>query len=121
MRREPQTYLWDAHQATRAIVEFTRGKSRDDFTRDLLLRSAVERQFEIIGEALNQLAKVDPELAAKVPHLPRIIAFRNILIHGYAVIDPATVWRVIEENLPQLEKALTALLGKDAQPPSSSS
>ncbi|WP_223839911.1 DUF86 domain-containing protein [Saccharopolyspora pogona] len=42
----------------------------------------VERQFEIVGEALNQLSKVDADLAAKVPDLPRIVAFRNILIHA---------------------------------------
>lgn len=65
---------------------------------------------------MSQLAKTDPELAAKVPHLPRIIAFRNILIHGYAVIDQMTVWRVIEENLPELEEALMSLLGENPQP-----
>lgn len=117
MRREPRAYLWDAHQAAHAIAEFTRGRGNDDFARDLLLRSAVERQFEIIGEALSQLAKIDSELAAKVPHLPRVIAFRNILIHGYAVIDRATVWRVIEENLPELERALATLLGNQGAPP----
>ncbi len=116
MRREPRAYLWDAHQATVAIREFTHGKSRDDFAQDLLLRSAAERQFEIIGEALSQLAKANPEIAAKVPHLPRIIAFRNILIHGYAVIDQMTVWRVIEENLRELEEALMSLLGEGPQP-----
>jgi uncharacterized protein with HEPN domain len=89
MRREPQAFLWDAHRAALARLEFTRGKSYDEFAESVLLRSAVERQFEIIGEALSQLSKVDPKLAAKVPHLPRVIAFRNILVHGYAAIDRA--------------------------------
>ena len=56
-----------------------------------MLRSAVERQFEIVGEALSQLAKAAPELAAQIPDLPRIVAFRNILRHGYAVVDNTIV------------------------------
>jgi len=72
----------------------------------------VERQFEIIGEALAQLARLDAALAAKIPELREIIAFRNVLIHGYAAIDRARVWRVVEENLPQLRAALAELLGE---------
>ena len=75
-----------------------------------MLRSAVERQFEIVGEALNQLAKLAPDLAEQIPDLPRIVASRNILIHGYAVVDNAIVWRVIQENLPGLLSVLERLL-----------
>lgn len=87
MRRDARAFLWDAHRAAEAVLRFTQGKSFDDFEQDILLRSAVERQFEIIGEALRQLAKVHPETAAKVPDLAKAVAFRNILIHGYAAID----------------------------------
>ena len=52
------------------------------------------------GEALNQLSKADPALAASIPDLPRIIAFRNVLIHGYAVVEHPRVWRIIQESLP---------------------
>ncbi|MFH1044565.1 MAG: HepT-like ribonuclease domain-containing protein [Pseudomonadota bacterium] len=51
------------------------------------LQSAVERQFEIIGEAMNQLRRIDPNTAAAIPELPRVIAFRNIPVHGYANVD----------------------------------
>jgi len=102
--------LWDAHEAAEAIAAVTAGKSFADFDRDIVLRSAVERQFEIIGEALAQLARIDAAIAQKVPDLRQIIAFRNVLIHGYATADPARVWRVIEDNLPPLRTALAALL-----------
>jgi uncharacterized protein with HEPN domain len=92
------------------IAAITMGKSFADFDRDIVLRSAVERQFEIIGEALAQLARIDAAMAQKVPDLRQIIAFRNLLIHGYATVDPARVWRVIEDNLPPLRTALAALL-----------
>ncbi len=75
-----------------------------------MLRAAVERQFEIIGEALNQLSKMDPDLAAAIPDLSRIVAFRNILIHGYATVDDALVWQVLKERLPELQRVISELL-----------
>jgi uncharacterized protein with HEPN domain len=65
MQRDARAFLWDAHSAAKAIAEFTCGKSFDDFSNDLMLRSAVERQFEIIGEALSQLAKTHAPLLPK--------------------------------------------------------
>jgi uncharacterized protein with HEPN domain len=112
MRRDPRAFLWDAQKAAEAIADFTRGKMYDAFAQDLLLRSAVERQFEIVGEALGQLAKHQPDMAARIPDLPRIIAFRNILIHGYATIDRELVRRVIHENLPELRVILAELLAE---------
>jgi uncharacterized protein with HEPN domain len=78
-----------------------------------MLRSAVERQFEIVGEALNQLSKVDPEVASRIPELRRIVAFRNILIHGYATVDDALVWQVLVDKLPGLQHVLHELLDQD--------
>ena len=69
-----------------------------------MLRSAVERQFEIIGEALGTLARVDATIAARIPELRDIVAFRNILIHGYAILDRARVWRVVEDDLPRCRR-----------------
>jgi uncharacterized protein with HEPN domain len=110
MRRDTRSYLWDALKAAEAVQSFLRGRTYEAFVEDELLRSAVERQLEIIGEALSQLAKVDPQIADNVPKLRRIIAFRNILVHGYAAIDYATVWRPIEDKLPELQSNLTMLL-----------
>lgn len=75
-----------------------------------MLRSAVERQFEIIGEALNQLCKIEPNWAERIPDLAQIVAFRNLLIHGYAFVNDLTVWNTIESSLPKLYETLANLL-----------
>lgn len=78
-----------------------------------MLRSAVERQFEIIGEALNQLAKIDPATTARISECRHIIAFRNILIHGYAEIDHRLVWGVAESKLSILVDEVNALIEQE--------
>ena len=77
------------------------------------MRSGVERQFQIIGEAIRQLARVDPAMAERIPEFRNIIAFRNIIVHGYALLDDALVWRAVEEELPVLHIALVDLLGPE--------
>lgn len=112
MKRDPLVYLWDVSQAGEAIASFVANKSFGDYSVDLMLRSAVERQFEIIGEALNQLSKHFPEVAQRIPDLPEIVAFRNLLIHGYASINHAMVWRIAGESLPDLMQSVSSLLGE---------
>lgn len=109
-----RAYLWDAHEAADAILGFVAGVDLDSYASTPLLHSAVELKFEIIGEALNQLSNTDPGLAARVPGLPQIVAFRNLLIHGYAVVDHPRVWRVIQESLPGLRAALASQLDEQA-------
>ncbi|WP_406688742.1 DUF86 domain-containing protein [Saccharopolyspora sp. ID03-671] len=110
MQRDVRTYLWDALQAAELVGEFTKGEDFASYQAQAMMRSAVERQFEIIGEALNQLSKVDRELAEKIPDLARIVSFRNILIHGYATVDDALVWQVLTDRLPALSDVLRKLL-----------
>ncbi len=83
MRLEARKYLHDIQRAATALADFTAAKTFADYAREPMLRAAVERQFEIIGEALAQLAKRDAELAACISDYRRIIAFRNILIVGH--------------------------------------
>jgi uncharacterized protein with HEPN domain len=110
MPPDRRKYLWDALTAADLLFQFSAGKTFDDYTADALLRSGVERQFEIVGEALNQLSRIDPDLASRIPDLPRIVAFRNILIHGYAVVDDELVWQVLVGRLPGLASAVRDLL-----------
>jgi uncharacterized protein with HEPN domain len=112
MPLESLKLLEDIRQAASLITRFVEGKTLADYTADPLLRSAVERQFEIIGEALNRLGRLDPILAASIPHTPRIIAFRNILIHGYDLVNHQVVWGVIETHLPLLSEQVEALLSE---------
>jgi uncharacterized protein with HEPN domain len=110
MVRDPRAYLWDVQQAAEAINEFIQGLDVAGYIANPLVRAAVERQFEIIGEALNRLSKVDPDLARRVPDLPEIVSFRNVLIHGYNNIDHTEVWRIAETLLPNLYTTVSALL-----------
>lgn len=111
MPHEARKYLFDIQRAADRIVRFCGGKQIDDYQSDELLRSAVERQFEIIGEALSQLGRHAPDVLAQIPDHARIIGFRNILIHGYATIDDRIVWGVIENHLRPLRIAVGGLLG----------
>jgi uncharacterized protein with HEPN domain len=116
MVRDPRAYLWDVQEAAEAIREFTQGLDAAGYAANSLVRSAVERQFEIIGEALNRLSKVDPDLALRVPGLREIVSFRNLLIHGYGTIDHARVWAIAENRLPALHKTVSALLNELGSP-----
>ena len=92
------------------MVQFSGGKTLDDYRRDALLRSAIERQFEIAGEALNQAIRLDGNLASQVSNSGRIIAFRNRLIHAYSAVSHEVVWGVIEAYLPKLRLEVKRLL-----------
>ena len=87
-----QKYLFDINEACELLIEFTAGKTFSDYSADPMLRSAVERQFEVIGEALAQVLRLDPSLRSKISNTGRIIAFRNRLIHGYSSVADDIVW-----------------------------
>jgi len=109
---ETKKYFFDIAEASDLIVQFTSGKSLADYQNDPLLRSGVERQFEIIGEALNQAIQHDPSVAKLISNSSRIISFRNRLIHGYSAVADNVVWGVLETNLPVLNREVKALLEK---------
>lgn len=110
MQLEVKKYLFDVQQSIKLLSEFTDGKDFAEYQRDAMLRAAVERRFEIIGEAFSKLSKLDRGIVEGISEYKRIIAFRNILIHGYADVDDQLVWDVIETKLPLLRTQVDKLL-----------
>lgn len=112
MPADPKSLLFDILSAAKAIEEFTTGRSLREYEQDRMLQSACERQLEIIGEAMARLRDEQPAAFARVAEGGKSIALRNRLIHGYASIDSAIVWDVIENKLPQLRVTAAALLSE---------
>ena len=110
MPHDPGKYLEDVLIAANLLKEFTSGETADVYGTDAKLRSATERQFITIGEALNVLRNADPRLADGIRNLHKIIGFRNVLVHGYDIIETDVVWNVIENNLPELVEDVKRLL-----------
>lgn len=108
--RDPQKYLYDMLSSCEFLLEFTRGKTVDDYISDRALRSALERELQIIGEAMMQLDRVAPAITEKIPEYRNIIGFRHVLIHGYDSLDPQTVWNVVETKLQDLADKLKELI-----------
>jgi uncharacterized protein with HEPN domain len=100
--------LVDMRSAADGISKFVAGRTLSDFKTDLMLKLAVEREFEIIGEALGRLLRADPAVAEKITEYRRIIGFRNVLIHGYDTVNDDVTWKIIEEKLPVLIPSWTA-------------
>lgn len=109
MRPDPRVLLAD-------IEHFIEGMDVGTYADNALTQAAVERKFEIIGEALNRLQQTRPDLAERIPRRRRIIDFRNLLIHGYASVMPERVWDYAENHLPQLRRIAQTLLAELAPP-----
>ena len=112
MEAEVAKRLFDALQAARRIRAFTGASNFGQFTGSELVRSAVERQFEIVGEALGKAAGMDPSLTEQMPDLPQIVGLRNRLIHGYDSVDDEIIWDIVQTRILPLIKRLETLLGK---------
>jgi uncharacterized protein with HEPN domain len=113
MNDETKKRLLDALEACRAIVQFTAGTDFALYAADSMRRAAVERKFEILGEALARAEASSPELAESVPEIRRIIGMRNRIIHGYDAVDDEIVWDAIQNKVPPLLEHLAALLHHD--------
>ncbi|MCS5698889.1 DUF86 domain-containing protein [Cyanobium sp. FGCU-52] len=110
MKRDPRAFLSDVIDAARAIQMAVDGISLDDYRKSRLIRSSVEREFIIIGEALTQLSGREVGLFEQINQAPQIISFRNKLTHEYVTINDQLVWGVIQGNLPALLEQCTQLL-----------
>jgi uncharacterized protein with HEPN domain len=115
MTEKAKKYLSDILRSIDLVTEFTADtQTFEDYTTDLKTQSAVERQLGIIGEAVAGLRKIAP--ADELSSSAEIIGFRNRLIHSYDGIDPAIVWAVVINHLPNLRKEVVTGLGDDDDP-----
>ncbi len=113
MRHESITLLDDVRRAAERIDQFVAGRTLEEYEADAMLRSAVERQFEIIGEAPNRLVKCDAPTAERIDADRQIIDFRNVLIHGYDLVEDYVVWDAAHRRLPLLRRKVEELLRSD--------
>lgn len=103
--------LQDVLEQASEVREFTSGMTIEAYRQDRKTQAAVERKFEIIGEALNRLHVANDNLLNQIRDYRSIISFRNILAHGYDSVDDMVVWGIIENDLDSLIEDATRLLG----------
>jgi uncharacterized protein with HEPN domain len=112
MPKQPDVFLETALLALRRVPKFLGERSLKDYLDDEFCQSAVERQLEIAGDALGQLRKLDAGLFAKIPDGDLVVAFRNVLAHGYATLDHRRVYEIASGRAAGLLKALEGLLAQ---------
>jgi uncharacterized protein with HEPN domain len=111
MNPKSNKYLYDILNSINSIEEFL-GTKRDffEYQNNKMLKRAIERELEIIGEATNRLLKLNPELILE--HSRRIIDTRNFIIHGYDKIDDVIIWGIVSKYIPLLKNEVSELLEK---------
>jgi uncharacterized protein with HEPN domain len=111
MQHDVEKHLLDILTAARDVQQFVGAKTFDEYHADRLVKAAVERKFEVIGEALNRVARLSPDVASAIREHEKIIAFRNFVIHRYDVVSDPLVWDVVRTKLPLLIEDVDRLLG----------
>ena len=117
MRREALKRLHDALEAIEAIQRFIENCTLDHYLDNELIQSAVERKFEIIGEALNRAQEADTSVLDVIPDLRRIVGTRNRIIHVYETVDQLIFWDAIQNDLPGLKSSLRNVLSTNPPVP----
>ena len=115
-QRDARTFLWDVDDACGVIEKLVAGKTIEDYGRDTPSRFAIERAFEIIGEAVRNALDQKPDLADRITNAAEIISFRNRIAHEYWGILSPVVWAIIQEDLPVLRREVAAIL-RNLPPP----
>jgi uncharacterized protein with HEPN domain len=104
-------YLYDIKIAIAEIDSFFRVEPRiyDNYSQNTLLKRAIERNLEIIGEAMTRILKEDPTL--QIENSKKIIGLRNQIIHGYDSVSDESIWGIINIHLPKLKTEIDSLIG----------
>ena len=110
MPRDARAYLADIVESCDAITVAVRGLDLTRYQGSRLVRSSVEREFIIIGEAAAALARIAPEVFDAITRARRIVDFRNQLTHEYPAVDDALVWAIAERDVPVVRHECAALI-----------
>ncbi len=110
MDREAAKLLRDAAKSRAAIFRITDGRTKEEMSDDRMLRSSMFWEFAVIGEAPKRLRHSHPSIAETISHLDDIIAFRNVLVHGYDIVNDDEVWPIVQRDLPVLNRELRELV-----------
>ncbi|MDO8140981.1 MAG: DUF86 domain-containing protein [Candidatus Brocadiales bacterium] len=110
MDHDPKAYLFDIKQACDEIKEFTQNMSFEEYSLNSMAKAAVERKFLVVGEAMTRLKREYPEILDKITDHEKIIGFRNVLIHGYDIINDSTVWSAVKDSMPTLRLEVENIL-----------
>lgn len=102
--------LVDAIQSIEAIERFTADIDLEAYLENELLQAAIERKFEVLGEALKKACEEEPNLLGAIPDLRAIISMRNRIIHAYDIVDHHILWDAIHHDTTQLKRELDALI-----------
>jgi uncharacterized protein with HEPN domain len=105
-------WLYDIHKAIEEIESFLPEGERNffEYKQNILLKRAVEREFEIIGEAMNRILKRDESYGHRIRDARSIIGFRNQIIHAYDSISDESIWAIVIHHLSSLKKDVSTLL-----------
>jgi len=114
MPRDARAYLADIIESCDAITVAVRGLDLAGYEGNRLVRSSVEREFIIIGEAAAALGRVAPEAFDAITRARRIVDFRNQLTHEYPTVDDAVVWAIAEHDVPVLRRECASLMQRVA-------
>lgn len=105
MKREILKYLSDIQTSINSINDYL-GNSRDffEYRKNKLLRRGIEREIEIVGEAMNKILKIDPDI--NFINARKVVDTRNWVIHGYDKVDDVIIWGIVVNHLPKLQKEI---------------
>ena len=105
-------WLFDMKMSIEEIDSFFQTNEKDflKYRQNLMLKRAVERNLEIIGEAMNRILKRDPSFELKIKNAKAIIGLRNQVIHAYDNISDENIWAILTNHLPKLKVEIDELV-----------
>jgi uncharacterized protein with HEPN domain len=112
MEEKIKKWLFDIQSAIEEIDSYFENKKKNfaDYKNDLILKRAIERDLAIIGEAVNRILNVNPEI--KIENAKNIIGLRNQIIHAYDNISDENIWAILINHLPKLKRDISNLLNE---------